>query len=245
MVGFTIIGYQHTPDIYQARTHMVKKADGRMVQRSFIIQDEMMFRKERNYELKTTQKLYRRIEYIENSPVTEKSVDIAMQALSKALLEVAPISKSDYGIIRSDGEFKKIDHNTPYMQVLMDTLREGADQTNKNFFTKVANIIVYLRLPEAKMFRANIGKEYYLPDILATLSEREKFPEVFDDPSLSPKFIDGVVAKINNNVRKQVTNFAELLNLLEDPTRRQQPRPAGYTGSDIIKTKKRISACEN
>ena len=247
-VGFTIVGYQHAPDKYQARTHMVKKADGRMVQRSFIIQDEVMFRKERNYERKTSQTLYERVKYIENSPVTERSIDVAMQALSKALLEVAPISKTDYGIIHRDDnekEYKRIDYNTPYMQVLMDTLREGADQTNKNFFTKVANIIVYLKLPEAKMFRANIEKEYYLPDILATLSEREKFPEVFDDPSLSPNFIDGVVAKINNNVRKQVYDFAETLFFLEDPTKRRPIRPVAYTGNDVIKTRKRLSACEN
>ena len=243
-VGFTIIGYEYPTDIYQSRTHMVEKADGTMVQRSFIIQDEVMFRKERNYDRKTSQKLHERIKYIENSPVTERSVDIAMQALSRALLEVAPISKSDYGIIHSDDGYKRIDYNTPYMQVLIDTLREGADQTNQNFFTKIANIIVYLRLPEAKMFKANIAKEYYLPDILATLSEREKFPEVFDDPSLSPKFIEGVVAKINNNVRRQVNDFAEALYLSEDPTRRRSTRPTSYIGTDI-KTRKRLSACEN
>lgn len=244
-VGFTIIGYQHTPSRYQARTHMVKKADGTMVQRSFIIQDEEMFRKEKEYKRKTTQNLGDRVNYILNSSVNEAAINIAMRALSNALMEVAPVTKTDYGIVHVDGGHKRIDYNTPYMQVLLDSLRDGVDQTNKNFFTKVANIIVYLKMPEAKMFRANIENEYYLPDILATLSEREKLPEVFDDPSLSPRFIDGVVAKINNNVIKQIHQFAEGIYFLEDPTRRRSIRPVGYTGTDIIKTNKRLSACEN
>lgn len=244
-VGFTIVGYQHPPDKYQSRTHMVKKPDGSIVQRSFIIQDEEMFRKEINYERKRYQTLHTRIKYIENSPITERSVDVGMQSLSRALLAVAPISKTDYGIIHNDGGYKRVDYNTPYMQVLMDTIREGTDQTNKNFFTKIANIIVYLKLPEAKMFRANIEKEYYLPDILATLSEREKFPEVFDDPSISPQFIDGFVAKINNNVRKQVYDFAKFLFFLQDPTMQRPTSPFEYTGINLIKTRKRLSACEN
>ena len=46
-VGFTISGYKHSPDEYQSRTTKVKNSSGKLVERSFIIQDEKMFQKVR------------------------------------------------------------------------------------------------------------------------------------------------------------------------------------------------------
>ena len=262
-VGFTITGYQHSPDQYQARTRMVNNSTGQSVQRSFIIQDEKMFQKERSYDHRKKQNLNQKVKYIENSPVDEQSIQIATQTLSQTLMSTLenPLTRTDYGIVNSHGNFqnrksgldktylykedKRVDYNTQYMQILMGTILSGVDQTNKDLFTKVANIIVYLKIPQAKMFRQNVSNEYYLPDILPTLSAEEKFPEVFEDILLPPSFISGVVATINNSIDKEVNNLAERKHFLNDGTAKKTTTTIDYSRLDQIKTNKRISLCQN
>tara|TARA_Y100000389_G_scaffold137821_1_gene135471 strand:+ start:6339 stop:10571 length:4233 start_codon:yes stop_codon:yes gene_type:complete len=267
-VGFTISGYKYSPDQYQARTRMVKNSSGQLVERSFIIQDEEMFQKELLYNRKQQQNTTQKIIYIENSPVDEKSINIATKTLSEALMTTLdnPLSRTDYGIIKPGEHFKqlnksylyvdltipndewvykRIDFNTPYMQILMDTILTSVDQTNKDLFTKVAEIVVYLKIPQAKMFKNNISKEYYLPDILPYLSAEEKFPEVFEDIMLPPSFIEGVVATINNAINREVRNMAEKRYFLEDTTKRKTTKITDYSSIEKIKTNKRISLCQN
>jgi len=268
-VGFTISGYKHSPDEYQARTRTVKNSSGQLVERSFIIQDEKMFQKELLYNRKQQQNTTQKIIYIENSPVDEKSINLATKTLSGALMATLdnPLSRTDYGIIKPGEHFKKLNKSylhidptiptdewvykridfkpTPYMQILMDNILTGVDQTNKDLFTKVAEIIVYLKIPQAKMFKNNVSKEYYLPDILPYLSAEEKFPEVFEDIMLPPSFIEGVVATINNAINREVRNMAEKRYFLEDITKRKTTKIVDYSSIERIKTNKRISLCQN
>lgn len=252
-VGFTISGYQHSPDQYKAITRMVKNPFGHLVKRSFIIQDEKMFKKELLYTRKQNQTIIEKIKYVENSPIDEKSINLANKTLSEALLNTVnnPLSRNDYGIIRPENQFrdkkvsKRLDFNTPYMQILMDTILTSVDQSNKDLFTKVAEIVVYLKIPQAKMFRNNISNEYYLPDILPNLSAEEKFPEVFEDIMLPPSFIDGVVATINNAINREVRSLSEKRYFLEDTTKSKTSKITDYSSFERIKTNKRISLCQN
>lgn len=267
-VGFTISGYKHSPDEYQARTTKVKNSSGKLVERSFIIQDEKMFQKELLYNRKQQQNTTQKIIYIENSPVDEKSINLATKTLSEALMATLdnPLSRTDYGIIKPGEHFRKlnksylhidpniptdewvykrVDFNTPYMQILMDNILTGVDQTNKDLFTKVAQIIVYLKIPQAKMFKNNVSNEYYLPDILPYLSPEEKFPEVFEDTMLPPSFINGVVATINNAVNREVRNLSEKRYNMDDVTRTKTSKITDYSSIERIKTNKRISLCQN
>jgi hypothetical protein len=246
MIGFTLIGWKH--DIYKSRTHMVDTADGRRVQRTFIIQDELLFNKEKRFSIRNNQMEHERIQDILNSIVSERTTKTIKDVLSKSLLEIAPMKK-DYGIIHIDTNsknMKSIDSNTPYIQILVDTFHDNAEQTNKEFFTKAASLLVFINMPEAKTFRNNLEMEYYLPDILATLSPADKFPEAFRDPNASGKFLEELTASITNRIYKLVMGFAKSEYKAQDPTRRTRTDPSSSVDFNrSIKTRKRIDACSN
>jgi hypothetical protein len=244
MVGYTLIGWKH--DQYKSRTHMVDTDDGRRVQRTFIIQDEIMFNKEKRFSLRNNQMEHERIQDILNSTVSERTSKSIMDIISKSLLEIAPMKK-DYGIIRPDTSGmmnKTIDSHTPYIQILVDTLRDSPEQTNNEFFTKAASLLVFINMPEAKTFRNNLEMEYYLPDILATLSPYEKFPEAFRDPNASGKFLEELTASITNRIYKLVMELAKSEYKSQEPTRRIKPDHS-ISIYHSIKTRKRLDACSN
>ena len=245
-VGFTIIGYEYDKK-FKTRTHMVKSNVGgveKLVQRTFIIQDEILFGQEKLFMLKLKQTEHMEIENILDDFVSEETSEFIKKEISKNLLEVAPLTK-DYGILNIDTSSmsKTVDPNTPYIENIMKTIRTSADQTNRELFTAAANIIVYLKIPEAKIFRNNVKIEYYLPDILATLSPSEKFPEVYEDPEASEKFIDQTTSFIDNKIYKYVYSLAQKLYNFKHPTksRRTQPSQVDFD----IKTRNRLSACTN
>lgn len=258
LVGYTVIGYHYTNKKYNARTRMVKTDDGRTVQRTFIIQNKALFNQEKQYDRRSQRTETETINDILNSTVTERTSDIVRNIISRALLDIAPMKK-DYGVVHFNEKEKQnweqqggkitlgksIDSNTPYMQILMNTLRDNPEQTNRELFTRAANIVVYLGMPEAKTFIRNVEKEYYLPEILATLSPTEKFPEVYQDPKISGKFLEDITASIDNKIYKFVYNlgYTEYKNI--DPTARVYTKPGSIDYSRSIKTNKRISACEN
>ncbi len=248
IVGYTIIGY--VSNKYKARTYMIEQ-NGKTVQRTFVIQDEIMFRNELLAERIDHQSEFMRIQDILDNPVTENVINFISKKLSTTLLEIAPLN-TDYGITHitttyliKDG-YKKIDFNTPYIQILIESMRTGQSQTTRELLEAVANIIIYLQIPEAKTFRRNIEIEYYLPNILATLSPSEKFPEVYEDPNASFEFIDQTTVSINNSIYKFINNMGESLFYLENQTRRKKNIPQSMVvTTKTIKTRDRISACEN
>ena len=245
----------------------IKTMIPKTVKRTFIIQDEAMFKKEKEESKKSNQSDEYKANELLNSYVTEKSKQLVAQTISKALKEIAPM-KNDYGIININT--KIIDFNTPYMQVLMNNLVTNAEQTNRELFTKAADILVYLTIPEAKTFRHNIEMEYYLPDILARLSPIEKFPEAFEQvingsnskllskkcvidgddikctiqakDEVSDKYINYTTSIINNKIMK-IVNYLGLKSI-HNPLHKNVTTI--YENSYFsIKTYKRISACAN
>ena len=249
-VGYTIIGYKYDLNRYKARSHIIDRGDGQMVRRTFIIQDEFMFNKEKQASRRTNQTEFSRIQDILSSLVSENSISLVTKTISQTLTELAPMKK-DYGIVKVTNDkgitSKSLDPNTPYMQILVNTLLTGPDQTNRELFTKAANLLVYLDIPEAKIFRKNIEIEYYLPDVLASLSPEEKFPEVYDDANIDERIINQLTSDVNNKISKLVNEMSRQIYRAEDPTRRVRTIPQTSFGQKIIKikTQKRLSACAN
>jgi hypothetical protein len=263
--GKTRVVKQMVAEIRYDEDHKpVKTMIEKNVKRTFIIQDESLFRKEKQETKSSNQSDVEKANELLNSYVTEKSKQLVSQSISKALKEIAPL-KNDYGIINVNT--KRIDSNTPYMQVLMDNLVTNAEQTNRDLFTKAADILAYLTIPEAKTFRHNIEMEYYLPDILARLSPIEKFPEAFEqviannkllskkcvmegdemkctfqkNDEVSDKYINHTTSIINNKIMKIVNYLA--LKSVQNPIHKNLTI---YENSYFtIKTHKRISACAN
>ena len=245
IVGFTVINYVYTGDEYNYKTYMVKQ-DDKMVNRTLIIQNEKMFNNQKLSEKQKKQTDKMKIQYILNSPVTEKTESFIKEQLSDALLKISPLT-TDYGINETNSIAKKLKNfNTPYIQILLEKLKTDSDQTNKQLLEATANIIIYLQIPEAKIFKNNIIIEYYLPDTLANLSPMEKFPEVFEDPEIPLNVIDQYTNTINNNINKFVDMMGSLLFDMEDPVKTKRTLSSVlYTKEQNFKTNSRISACEN
>jgi hypothetical protein len=262
-VGFTIVGYQHAKNKYKSRTHMVTKTvpeiryeDNKPVevmvkkkfQRTFIIQDETLFNKEKQHDRKSLQSRSGAIQDILNDVISKRTINTVQHIISKELLNIAPM-RTDYGVLNiqeiKESGFRTVDYNTPYMQILIQTLADSQEMTNEQLFRRAAGIVVYLKLPAAETFRKNIEKEYYLPDVLVTLTPAEKFPEAYQDPNLSGKFLDGLTTEITNKKYKFVRWMAELEYNLQDPTRRKQTTLQVIELTRSIKTQKRLKACEN
>jgi hypothetical protein len=185
---------------------------------------------------------YIKIQDILDSLVNDDTSNFITEELSKVLLNIAPMN-SDYGVRNANGVSRKIDFNTPYMQFLIESLKSGPDQTNAELFESVAKIVVFLQIKEAKFFRKHIEMEYYLPDILATLSVSEKFPEVYDNPSVGEDIIRETTISIENNILKYVKSMAENFYYQQEPDRRRKHMTMTTTISQ--KTISRIKACEN
>ena len=224
----------------------IKKLRKKLRQLSgFIIHDQ----KENKFDRKPKETQSSKIKDILSSLVSEKSKLLATNILSQELTAIAPMKK-DYGIITLRPEnnqntvSKFLNPNTFYMKILITKLLEGTNQTNRELFTNVANIIVYLNIPEAKIFRKNIELEYYIPDILATLSPAEKFPEIYDDPNIDERIINQLTSVINNKIFKLVNQMAVQFYKQEDQTRRSDEL-LRTTYDYKIKTQQRLSACVN
>lgn len=251
-IGYTIVG-----NTYKSR--IIEKENGEKVLRTFVVQDEAMFLKEKQFFRKTKLTENDHVKDILKSPVSEQTIENTQELLSKKFLSIAPMKK-DYGVVHFDNQSltnknaikkmkaqistKSIDFNTPYMQILMNTLHTNPTQTKEDLYTKVANIIVYLNIPEAQTFRKNIENEYYLPDILATLSPAEKFPEVFQDPAISTKELENISTRIDNQIRKFVQGLGTTEYRLQNLTQRV-PTMSSTGHMHSIKTNKRLNACEN
>jgi hypothetical protein len=185
---------------------------------------------------------YIKIQDILDSLVNDDTTNFITEELSKVLLNIAPMN-TDYGIRNPNGVSRKIDFNTPYMQFLIESLKSGPEQINAELFEAVGKIVVFLQIKEAKFFRKHIEMEYYLPDILATLSVSEKFPEVYDNPSVGEDIIRETTISIENNILKYVKSMAENFYYQQEPDRRRKHMTMTTTISQ--KTISRIKACEN
>jgi len=240
MVAYTVTGYQHQLESIKSKYSAIDvdiKISNVNSDQLFFIQDETVFNDEKKYLRKKTiyQKNASELESINDillSRVNDDSEKIVRQALSSALLGVAP-HKSDYGtftfIPYQSGEppHKLVNSDTHYNNILIKSLRSrdgrfdssiNTEQTNKQFFHKASELIIFLNsIPEAKIFKERIKMEYYLPDILPTLSYEEKFSELYNT-NTSDKYLREASYIIQNRLKRSVSKLSRHLYKLQNPT---------------------------
>jgi len=258
-LGFTLAGitYDSTPSIdpkqFRGRTRVIKNDKDQQVTRTFIIQNEILFGLQKQEDRKYDHSQKIQIQSLLQDLITDVSKNLVMKELSNSFLQIAS-DKKDYGIISIEKSndlndkkpHKNIDYNTPYLRILVDSLTGGIDTTNEQLFRNVAELLVYLNIPEAKTFKHNIENEYYLPDMMATLSPDEKFPEFFEDSDVTDQTSSQVLANIKNQENSIVEGLAEKLFSIVDPRRKRTTIQRELTGpGQTIKTKKRLTACAN
>lgn len=175
---------------------------------AFIVQGEKMFNDEKVYMSEYNISRLDRLEQILNQRIDKTSINISQTYLSKNLLDIAP-------------HIKDYKDDSVYMGVLMNSLIKPTD-TNRELFTSIANIVAYLKFPQAKIFRKRIQKEYYLPDILAILSMDDKLPEYTTGDVLLDADRKRMVDYITDSIDREVNILANKVYSSENPTHKKE-----------------------
>ena len=160
-----IVGYviKDKNKVYKKRSYKI--VIGGHEGESLLIQDEDIFYQEQHQKEISRRENMDRVNNILAQKIDHKSVETGAQLLSLALLDIAP-DVSDY------------EANSPYIRIAIDSVK-NEDDTNKEFFTMIADTIVYLKLKQADLFQKRVKSEYYLPEVLMSLSPEDKLPEIY------------------------------------------------------------------
>ena len=148
-------------------TEPVRFKIGYKTNRGFMVQDEEMFNKQKEYSKDQKVNNKEKLDNLLKEPVNPDLQKFGKEILSLALQRIAP-DIYDYSV------------NSSYIQKAIDTIKEQTT-TSKDFIVMLANTILYLEEPHAIVFKERIIREYYLPEILVSLSPLEKYPEALEN----------------------------------------------------------------
>jgi hypothetical protein len=159
-------------------------------------------------------------------PVNEKAIQFITKELSKTLMKIAP-TKKDYGYFTENriadvGLIKVHEYNTAYMQILIKTLVEKS-KTIRDLFRYGLEIMVNLNIPESKVFKHRVSKEYYLPDALASLSPSEMFSELYENSKNSSENVNKVSNEIQDKINAMISRFEKAYDYYIEPSLRKNP----------------------
>ena len=162
--------------------------------------------------------------------VTQKIEEFATRALSEWLSNVAPNVK----------KYKNLEKGG----YISETIRlfSLTSQNTGKLFEHISKITIFLNNKDG-VFTQRIIDEYYIPEILVSLSIEEKLPEVFDDPD--PGVDKGAATRfIERQVAATVRNFADQFYKANNPTENIPTLPsANIVASHVQRVWK--SACTN
>jgi hypothetical protein len=157
----------------------------------FIIQDDEVFNAERKYIYQKNLSRGKEIERLLNSKVNKNAEQLTRVRLSEILKKVAPEIK---------------DYESAETKYITDAVKKMVEisVTTKDLFKNLANIQVYLENPN-RVFALRVKESYYTAEILVTLTQEEKLPELFDDPDTTEDNILLITSKIN----REISNFIQ------------------------------------
>lgn len=163
---------------------------------TFFEQDRDHFIKERDYINTLRQTRDGEIGGILGSKISPEIENFAIDFLSNSLSNVA-IDVRQYQNTDKDG----------YNYKAIQKMIESADRKTIKLFENLAKITVFLQNPDS-IFAQRIREEFYIPEILSTLTDEEKLPEVFDDPNQNIKLANDHILK---QIKAEVKRIATLL----------------------------------
>lgn len=194
--------------------------------KKFIIQDEDIFKLEKEYIKNLKKYPHDKVSIFLKSKVDESTQKFAKYRLADILSFVAPQVE----------EYK--DPEGQYITRAVEKMMENS-VINKDLLTRIAEIGVYLKDNNGIFFK-RIKQEYYIPEILVTLTREEKLPEVFDDPTETNIYQINII--IDNQVNNFVRTLADSIYQKNNATERVPMRP--YAQLPQYKVKKWKSACD-
>ena len=179
-------------------TEPVRFKIGYKTNRGFMVQDEEMFNKQKEYSKEQKVSNREKLENLLKEPVNPELQKFGKETLSLALQRIAP-EIYDYSV------------NSSYIQKAIDTIKEQTT-TSKEFINMLANTILYLEEPHAIVFKERIIREYYLPEILVTLSPIEKYPEALENQNQqfvdkNYRLMERLSEKMTENISKKYYNI--------------------------------------
>jgi hypothetical protein len=192
----------------------------------FIVQDEDIFNLEKEYIKNLKMYPHDKVSLFLKLEVDATTQKFAKDRLAEILSFVAPEVE----------EYK--DPNGQYITRAIEKMMETS-VTNKDLLTRIAEIGVYLKDNNGIFFK-RIKQEYYIPEILVTLTREEKLPEVFDDPT------ETNIVSINNIIDRQVNNFVQTLadSIYQKNNSTERVPMSAYGQIPRYKVKKWKSACD-
>ena len=192
----------------------------------FIIQDEDIFKLEKEYIKNLKMYPHDKVSLLLKSKIDESTQKFAKNRLSQILSLVAPEVE----------EYK--DPDGQYITRAIERIMKNS-VINRDLLTRIAEIGIYLKDSNGILFK-RIKREYYVPEILVTLTREEKLPEVFDDPT--EKNIVSINNIIDNQVNNYVQTLADSIYQQNNATERVPMRP--YAQLPQYKVNKWKSACD-
>jgi len=172
-------------------TEPVRFKIGYKTNKGFMVQDEEMFNKQKEYSKEQKANSKEKISNLLKEPVNQDLLKFGKERLSISLQQIAP-EIYDYSM------------NSSYIQKAIDTIKEQTT-TSQEFIDMLANTILYLEEPNAIIFKERIIREYYLPEILVSLFPIEKYPEALENNNQD--FVDKnyrLMAKLSEKVSENL-----------------------------------------
>ena len=179
-------------------TQPVRFKIGYKTNRGFLVQDEEMFNKQKEYSKEQKVNNKEKLDNLLKEPVNPELQKFGKETLSLALTQIAP-EIYDYSV------------NSSYIQKAIDTIKEQTT-TSKDFIDMLTNTILYLEEPHAIVFKERIIREYYLPEILVSLSPLEKYPEALENQNQdfvdkNYRLMERLSEKLSENISKKYYNI--------------------------------------
>lgn len=196
---------------------------------TFFEQDRDHFTKERDYINRLRQTRDGEIGNILGSKISPEIENFAINFLSNSLSNVA-IDVTKYQNRDKDG----------YNYKAIQKMIESADGKTIKLFENLAKITVFLQNPDS-IFVQRIREEFYIPEILSTLTDEEKLPEVFDDPNQNIKLANDHILK---QIKAEVKRIATLLYKKKNPTVSEPTLPLQVI-KPLYKVRPWKTPCEN
>ena len=204
-------------DIFTAwknSTQPIRFKIGYKTNRGFLVQNEEMFNKQKEYSKQQKVNNKEKLDNLLKEPVNPNLQKFGKETLSLALQRIAP-EIYDYSV------------NSSYIQKAIDTIKEKST-TSKDFINILANTILYLEEPNAIVFKERIVREYYLPEILVTLSSLEKYPEALENQNQD--FVDKNYRLMEKLSTKMAENLAKKYYNIMFPSNKIKQLETLYSG---------------
>ena len=171
--------------------------------RTFFEQNKFHFGKERDYINTLRQTRDGEIGDILRSQISPDIENFAIDFLSNSLSNVAS-GVTQYQNREKDG----------YIYKSVQKMIQSANGKTIKLFENLAKITVFLQNPNS-IFAERIREEFYLPEILVILTNKEKLPEVFDDPNQNIELVNEHILK---QIESEVKRIATLRYKIKNPT---------------------------